>query len=147
MAFVLQFDPESSGSRIERLQISGGELYTLFFQTDREQVGNPNGMGASNIVVSDSLLHDSGGDFVKISPKCNDIRIGRSEIYRSGQIYLAATSLDHKNAEGIVAGSAAINAGTALAKVPDDIDSQVRIGTLDLGADELAEGIYRNGFE
>ncbi len=97
----MQFDPESSGSRIERLEISGGELYTLFFQTDWEQVGNPTGTGASNIVVSDSLLHDSGRDVVKITPKCNDIRIERSEIYRSGQIYPPGTPLDDKNAEGI----------------------------------------------
>ena len=97
----MQFDPESSGSRIERLEISGGELYTLFFQTDWEQSGNPNGTGASNIVISDSVLHDSGRDVVKITPKCNDIRIERSEIFRSGQIYPPGTPLDDKNAEGI----------------------------------------------
>ena len=100
-AVCMQFDPDSSGSRIERLEISGGELYTLFFQTDWEQDGNPSGTGASNIVVSDSLLHDSGRDVVKITPKCNDIRIERSEIYRSGQIYPPGTPLDDKNAEGI----------------------------------------------
>jgi hypothetical protein len=97
----IQFDPESSGSRLERLEVSGGQLYALFFQTDWEQVGNPSGSGASNITVSDSVLHDSGRDVVKITPKCNDITIERSEIYRSGQIYPPGTPLDDKNAEGI----------------------------------------------
>ena len=47
----------------------------------------------------------------------------------------------------ILAGSAAINAGMTLIEVTDDIDGQLRTGTPDLGADELADGIYRNGFE
>ena len=34
----MQFYSESSGIRIERLEISGGELYKLFFQTDWEQL-------------------------------------------------------------------------------------------------------------
>jgi hypothetical protein len=97
----IQFDPASSGSRLERLEVSGGQLYTLFFQTNWEQMGNPTGSGASNITVSDSLLHDSGRDVIKITPKCNDITIERSEIYRSGQIYPPGTPLDDKNAEGI----------------------------------------------
>ena len=47
------------------------------------------------------LLHDSGRDVIKITPKYNDIRIERSEIFRSGQIYPPGTPLDDKNAERI----------------------------------------------
>lgn len=96
----VQIDPDASGSVITGLDISGGNLYTLFFQTEWEQ-GNPGGRGASNILIENNRLHDSGRDVIKITPKCNNLTIRGNEIYRSGRIYPPGTPLEERNAEGI----------------------------------------------
>lgn len=98
---AIQIDPEASGSRLSRLEISGGYYYGVFLQTDWDQRGNPGGTGASNIVIEDVKIHDTGRDGIKITPKCDHITIRRSEIWNTGAIYPANTSLDDKNAEGI----------------------------------------------
>lgn len=98
---AIQIDPEASGSRLSRLEISGGYYYGVFLQTDWDQRGNPGGTGASNIVIEDVKIHDTGRDGIKITPKCDHVTIRRSEIWNTGAIYPAGTSLDDKNAEGI----------------------------------------------
>ena len=98
---TIQIDPEASGSRLSRLEISGGYYYGVFLQTDWDQRGNPGGRGASNIVIEDVKIHDTGRDGVKITPKCDHVTIRRTEIWNTGAIYPASTSLDDKNAEGI----------------------------------------------
>ncbi len=100
-SIAVQIDPDASGSRLSRIEISGGAIYAVFLQTDWEQVGNTAGRGASNIVIEDCILRDSGRDVVKITPKSNDVTIRRCEIYGSGQIYPPGTPLEEKNAEGI----------------------------------------------
>jgi hypothetical protein len=97
----VQVDPDASGSRISRLEIRGGNLYGLFFQTDWDARGNPGGRGASRVVVEDCRIHDTGRDAIKITPKSDDITIRRCEIYNSGRIYPPGTPLDDQNAEGI----------------------------------------------
>lgn len=97
----VQIDPEASGSRLSRLEISGGNLYAVFLQTDWYRPDGTSGTGASNIVIEDSKLHHSGRDVIKITPKCNDVTIRRNEIYASGQIYPPGTPPEEKNAEGI----------------------------------------------
>lgn len=98
---AVQIDPEASGSRLSRLELSGGALYALFFQTDWDSGGNPAGSGASNVIVEDCLIHDTGRDAIKITPKSNDITIRRCEIRHTGRIYPPGTPLEDKNAEGI----------------------------------------------
>ncbi len=97
----LQIDPEASGSVISRLEIEGGTIYSVFLQTDWEQVANPNGVGASNVVLEDCKLHGSGRDVVKVTPKSNQLTIRRCEIYNSGRAYPPGTPLEDKNAEGL----------------------------------------------
>lgn len=97
----VQVDPGASGSRISRLEIIGGNLYGLFFQTDWDARGNRGGRGASDVVVEDCRIHGTGRDAVKITPKSDGITIRRCEIYNTGRIYPAGTPLDEKNAEGI----------------------------------------------
>ena len=97
----VQIDPEASGSRISRLEISGGNLYGLFFQTDWDARNNRSGKGASNVIVEDCSIHDTGRDAIKITPKSDNITIRRCEIYNTGRIYPPGTPLDDKNAEGI----------------------------------------------
>lgn len=97
----VQIDPDASGSRLSRLEISGGFYYAVFLQTDWFRPGGENGSGASNIVIEDSKLHGSGRDVVKITPKCNNVTIRRNEIYNSGAGYPPGTPPEEKNAEGI----------------------------------------------
>lgn len=98
---AVQIDPDASGSTLSRLEISGGYYYAVFLQTDWDQTGNPDGTGASNIVIEDCLIHDSGRDGIKITPKSNDVTIRRCEIRDTGAIYPPGTPGDEKNAEGI----------------------------------------------
>lgn len=97
----VQIDPTASGSLLSRLEIVGGTYYGIFFQTDWESVNNRQGHGASNVVVEDCKVHDSGRDAIKITPKSNDIVIRRCEIYNTGKIYPPGTPQEDKNAEGI----------------------------------------------
>jgi len=98
---TIQIDPDASGSTLSRLEVSGGFYYGLFFQTDWFTGGGEAFTGASNVLVDDLKIHDTGRDGIKITPKCNDITIRDSEIWNSGAIYPPGTPLDNKNAEGI----------------------------------------------
>lgn len=97
----IQIDPEASGSRISRLELTGGNLYGIFMQTEWDSGNNRGGRGASHITIEDCKVHDTGRDAIKITPKSDDITIRRCEIYNTGRIYPAGTPLDEKNAEGI----------------------------------------------
>lgn len=97
----IQIDPAASGSVLSGLDVSGGQLYTVFLQTDWEQTANPAGTGASHVRIEDCRLHDSGRDVIKVTPKSVDLSIRRSEIYNSGRIYAPGTPLAEQNAEGI----------------------------------------------
>lgn len=97
----VQIDPGASGSRLSRLEIAGGNLYGLFFQTDWDARNNRSGKGASDVIVEDCRIRDTGRDAIKITPKSDRITIRRCEIYNTGRIYPPGTPLDDKNAEGI----------------------------------------------
>jgi len=97
----IQVDPDASGSRLSRLEVTGGNLYGIFFQTDWDSGNNRQGRGASNVIVEDCRIHDTGRDAIKITPKSDDITIRRCEIYNTGRIYAPGTPLEEKNAEGI----------------------------------------------
>lgn len=97
----VQIDPEASGSRIQRLEISGGNLYGIFLQTNWDSSGAPSGTGARDVLIEDCKIHDTGRDAIKVTPKSDNLTIRRCEIYNSGKIYPPGTPLDDKNAEGI----------------------------------------------
>ncbi len=97
----VQIDPSASGSSLSRLEITGGNLYGVFMQTDWDSRDNRQGLGASNIILEDCKIHDTGRDAIKITPKSDGITIRRCEIYNTGRIYPEGTPLDDKNAEGI----------------------------------------------
>jgi hypothetical protein len=98
---TVQIDPGASGSTLSRLELSGGFFYALFLQTWWDSGGNPDGTGASDITVEDCVIHDSGRDAIKITPKSEDVTIRRCEIYNSGRIYPPGTPVSSMNAEGI----------------------------------------------
>lgn len=97
----VQIDPEAAGSRLSRLEISGGNLYGVFLQTDWDARNNRSGKGAANVTLEDCSIHDTGRDAIKITPQSNNMTIRRCEIYNTGRIYAPGTALDDKNAEGI----------------------------------------------
>ncbi len=98
---TVQVDPGASGSVIRNVETSGGAFYGIFLQTNWDQTGNPNGSGASNVLIEDVKVHDTGRDCIKITPKSNNVTIRRAEIWNSGAGYAPGTPLDDKNAEGI----------------------------------------------
>lgn len=90
---TITFNPRASGGRLQRIEVSGGEFYTVKMESVWDE-NDPSSHGASNIVIEDCKLHGSGRDVVKITPASNDVTIQRCEIYNSGV-------RDPSNAEGI----------------------------------------------
>ncbi|MDH5833924.1 right-handed parallel beta-helix repeat-containing protein [Luteimonas kalidii] len=91
---TIQVDPGASGSRIANLEISGGFYYGIMLQTDWYQGGPSSNTGASDVVMEDLLIRDSGRDGIKITPKSNRATIRRVEIRNTG-------TRDDGNADGI----------------------------------------------
>ena len=98
---VVQVDPAASGSRISNLELSGSSYYGVMMQTNWEQGGPAGGYGASNVILEDLLIRDTGRDGIKITPKANNVTIRRVEIRGTGAIYPPGTHVDDKNADGI----------------------------------------------
>ena len=98
---VLQFDTGASGSTASNLELSGSEYYGVKLNTDWYTGGGEDEPGASNIVLDNLEVHDTGRDGIKVTPKCNHITIRNSEIWNTGMIYPPGTPQDDKNADGI----------------------------------------------
>ena len=98
---TIQIDPGASGSTLSNLEISGGRYYAVMMQTNWYVGGGEQGTGASDILLQDLLIRDTGRDGIKVTPKSNRVTIRRVEIRNTGTIYPAGTSLDDRNADGI----------------------------------------------
>lgn len=98
---VVQIDPEASGSRISDLEISGGMYYGIQLQTAWYRGEGQHGTGASNIMLENLKIHDTGRDAIKITPKCDHVTIRKSEIWNTGAADPIGTPLEKRNAEGI----------------------------------------------
>lgn len=98
---AVQIDPQASGSRLARLEISGGALYAVFLQTDWEQGSHEAGHGPADVVIEDCHIHDSGRDLIKITPHTQRGVIRRNHLHHSGRIHRPGLPLDCRNAEGI----------------------------------------------
>ncbi|MCB1578125.1 MAG: right-handed parallel beta-helix repeat-containing protein, partial [Xanthomonadales bacterium] len=59
------------------------------------------GHGASNVLLENLRIHDTGRDGIKITPKCDHVTIRRSEIWNTGAADAPGTPLEQRNAEGI----------------------------------------------
>jgi hypothetical protein len=94
---AVTLDVDSSGSKIQSLEIIGGYYYGIKFET-RWDWGTEDRSGASDIVIEDCVIHDTGRDAVKITPQCDRITIRRCEIYASG---VGIGNQGNPNAEGI----------------------------------------------
>lgn len=90
----VRLDVDGEGAYLQNLEIIGGYYYGIKFET-RWDWGDPNDRtGASNILIEDVIIHDTGRDAVKITLGCDDITLRRVEIYNTGV-------RDDTNAEGI----------------------------------------------
>lgn len=98
---TIQIDPGASGSTLRNLEISGGSVYGVMMQTNWNQGDDEGNTGASNIVLEDLLIHDTGRDGIKITPRSNNVTIRRTEIRNTGVIYPPGTPTDDMNADGI----------------------------------------------
>ncbi|MBN1260250.1 MAG: right-handed parallel beta-helix repeat-containing protein [Anaerolineae bacterium] len=80
----VHFDVDSSGGRLQRVEVVGGYYYGVKFET-RWDWGDPDDRaGASNILIEDVVIHDTGNAAIKVTPGCDDITIRRAEVYNTG---------------------------------------------------------------
>ncbi|HMQ49475.1 MAG TPA: right-handed parallel beta-helix repeat-containing protein [Saprospiraceae bacterium] len=93
-------DPEVTGGTLERLEITGGYYYGVSFETNWDW-GLPERRGASNIVLRQCKIHDTGRDCVKIKPACQNIQIISCELYNSGIGPANSAANGGPNAEGV----------------------------------------------
>lgn len=98
---TVSFDVESKGSKLQRVEVTGG-FYGIFFFSEWDWDDTPlDNDAAKNILIEDCKIHDTGRDAIKLPAGCDDIAIKRCEIYHSGIGYPPGTAEDDKNAEGI----------------------------------------------
>ncbi len=91
----------SDDSKLQRLEISGGfHAVGLFSAWNWDSTPLDNDT-ATDILIEDCIIHDSGRDCIKIPAGCDNITIRRCEIYNSGVGYPPGTPNADKNAEGI----------------------------------------------
>lgn len=98
---VVRVDPPASGSRVQGLTLSGSQYYgvvlqTLWYRGDQERFG-----GATDVVLEDLWIHDTGRDGIKLTPKADRATIRRCRIWNTGALYPPGTPLERKNADGI----------------------------------------------
>lgn len=84
---------EASGLTLRNLEITGGYYYAVMLESTWDW-GDPVKTAASNVLIEDCLIHDTGRDCIKITPAADNVTIRRCEIYNSGR-------RDDGNAEGI----------------------------------------------
>lgn len=102
-AIAVQFDVDSDGSRLERVEVMGGYYYGIKFETTWDW-GDPNDRsGACDIIVEDCKIHDTGNACIKVTPGSDDITIQGCEIYNSGRIEPdSAEAIDNVNGDRMV---------------------------------------------
>ena len=93
------FDVDSDGSKLQRIEVTGG-FYGIMLFTKWEW-GEDDRSGATDIVIEDCIIHDTGVDAIKVTPGSDNLIIRHCEIYNSGAGYPAGTPLEDMNAEGI----------------------------------------------
>lgn len=97
-SMAVYLDVDASGCVLQGLEISGGYYYGIKMETKWDWGDPEDRSGASDILIEDCIIHDTGRDCIKITPNCDDISIRRCEIYRSG---VGPANLGAENAEGI----------------------------------------------
>lgn len=91
--FVMRFDFDSHGGWIHDLEISGGGYYAIKTESNWNWGVLPR-RGASNLLIEDSWIHDTGRDGIKLTPGSDYTTVRNSKIYNTGV-------RDASNADGI----------------------------------------------
>jgi hypothetical protein len=100
---AVQIDPDASGSVLSNLEISGGYYYGVMLQTNWYQDGPDSDIGASDVVLEDLLIRDTGRDGIKITPRSRRATIRRVEIHGTGRRDAEnADGIDNVNGDGMV---------------------------------------------
>ncbi|MFZ5950511.1 MAG: hypothetical protein ACOYXC_07385 [Candidatus Rifleibacteriota bacterium] len=80
---TVTFDVGSKGSRIERVEITGG-FYGVFFFSEWDWDDTPlDNDAAKKISITNCRIHDTGRDAIKLPAGCDDILIQNCEIFNS----------------------------------------------------------------
>lgn len=96
----VMFDVDADGGKLQRVEVKGG-FYGVMLQTKWDWGDPDDTMGATNITIEDSIIHDTGRDCIKVTPQSDGLIVRRTEIHHSGMGYPDGTAPDDKNAEGI----------------------------------------------
>ncbi|MGY1521573.1 right-handed parallel beta-helix repeat-containing protein [Luteimonas sp. A482] len=100
---TIQIDPAASGSRVSNLELTGSQYYGVMLQTNWYQGGPSFNTGASDVILEDLLIHGTGTDGIKLTPKSNNAVIRRVEIHSTGARHSGnADGIDNVNADGMV---------------------------------------------
>jgi len=100
---TIQIDPAASGSRVANLEITGSQYYGVMLQTNWYQGGPSSNTGATDVILEDLLIHHTGTDGIKLTPKSNRATIRRVEIHNTGARYSSnADGIDNVNADAMV---------------------------------------------
>src|SRR5690606_3733035 len=67
----VRIDVNASGSRVSNLEIRGG-MYGVMLMTNWYQGGPSSNTGARNVILEDLLIHNTGRDGIKITPKSDN---------------------------------------------------------------------------
>lgn len=95
LAQCVRFDVDSDGSRLQRVEVTGGYYYGISLETKWDW-GNPNDRsGALNILLEDIRVHHTGNAAIKVKPGCDDLTVRRAELSNTG------LSVNPESAEGI----------------------------------------------
>ncbi len=95
-------EPDVEGGLLENLEIVGGALYGISFETNWEWgVPNNERRGAGNITIRNCRIHHTGRDCIKIKPGCSGIQVLNCEIHHSGIGIFNSPANGGPNAEGI----------------------------------------------
>jgi len=98
----VQFDVDSDGSRLQRVEVIGGYYYGIKLET-RWDWGGPDRSGALNILLEDVRVHDTGNAAIKVTPGCDDLTVRRAEIYNTGRTRSdSAEGIDNVNGDRMV---------------------------------------------
>ncbi len=97
--FAVMIDVDADGAVLRRLEVVGG-YYGVYLRS-KWDFGGPDRTGATDVLIEDCRIHDSGRDCIKLTPRCDRLTIRRCEVYSSGRLYPAGTPQENKNAEGI----------------------------------------------
>ena len=94
-------EPTTENITIENLEIVGGYLYGVKFESnweDDRSIPFTKRRGVRNVKILNCKIHDTGRDCIKIAPGCQYIQVLNCEIYRSG---IGPANISAQNAEGI----------------------------------------------